>query len=88
MELSLDLPNDVRGVGKRNSAGNVSVGRSAPQVVPHSCIHSPSDSLTHSLIHSFTHSLTHSLTHSFAIVVFVHTCMSGVSTTACMVPNH
>ena len=28
-------PNDVRGGGKR-SGGNVSVGRSAPQVVPHS----------------------------------------------------
>ena len=29
MELSLDLPNDVRGWGKRRSGGNVSVGRSA-----------------------------------------------------------
>ena len=43
MELSLDLPNDVRGGGKRRSGGNVSVGRSAAQVVPHS--------LTHSLTH-------------------------------------
>ena len=40
MELSLDLPNDVRGGGKRRSGGNVSVGRSAPQVVPHSLTHS------------------------------------------------
>ena len=39
MELSLDLP-------KRRSGENVSVGRSAPQVVPHSLTHS----LTH--IHS------------------------------------
>ena len=30
MELSLDLPNDVRGGEKRRSGGNVSVGRSAP----------------------------------------------------------
>ena len=44
VELSLDLPNDVRGGGKRRSGGNVSVGRSAAQVVPHS--------LTHSLTHS------------------------------------
>ena len=39
MELSLDLPNDVRGGEKRRSGGNVSVGRSAPQVVPHSLTH-------------------------------------------------
>ena len=36
MELSLDLPNDVRRGGKKRSGGNVSVGGSAPQVVPHS----------------------------------------------------
>ena len=36
VELLLDLPNDVRGGGKRRSGGNVSVGRTALQVVPHS----------------------------------------------------
>ena len=35
-QIALDLPNDVRGEGKRRSGGNVSVGRSAPQVIPHS----------------------------------------------------
>ena len=34
VELSLDLPNDVCGGGKRRSGGNLSVGRSASQVVP------------------------------------------------------
>ena len=48
MELSLDLPNDVRGGAKRRSGGNVSAGRSACQVVPHSLTHS----LTHSLLES------------------------------------
>ena len=34
--MELSLPNDVRGGEKRRSGGKVSVGRSAPQVVPHS----------------------------------------------------